>query len=289
MISSSASQKFDLKKCYKEAENLAARHYENFPVISYFLPKKFRSHVAVIYQFARTADDFADEGKLTAEERIHLLDEFENDFKNCKKNIFKNGFWFVLNDTIEKFNLSRDNFFNLLKAFKQDVSKIRYENFGELSGYCSNSANPVGRIMLELFNIRDEKAFEYSDLICSALQLANFWQDVSVDIKKNRIYIPLDEIKKFNVSEQQILNEKYSKNFKNLLKYQCERTERMFDEGKKLIPYLSGKFKFQIKMTVSGGKKILQKIKCSDYDVFKQRPKLSKKDYLVLFLKTLFN
>jgi phytoene synthase len=277
------TRQFD--RAYSEALKLAENHYENFPVISYFLPKKLKKYVAVIYQFARAADDFADEGDHSPEKRLELLNEYEQDFINSENGIFKNEFWKILNDTILVNDLSRQHFLNLIKAFKQDVIKNRYSNFEELLDYCSNSANPVGRIMLELFDIRDADSLKYSDDICTALQLTNFYQDVSIDILKGRIYLPLDEMKHFNVSESIIGVNEYSYDFGKFMKFQVERAEKMFGDGENLIVRLRGKFRFQIKMTISGGRSILKKIENNNYNVQAIRPVLLKKDYLYLFLR----
>lgn len=276
-----------LKKSYDDALRLAESHYENFPVVSYFLPKRLCKHVAVVYRFARTADDFADEGNLTTNERIELLDNFENDFREAMENGVPNDFWNSLSETVKKNNLTHQYFIDLLKAFKQDVNKKRYPNFAELLDYCRNSANPVGRVMLEFVGIREESLIEYSDNICSALQLANFWQDVSVDIRKGRIYIPEDDLSNFNVPEDDIKYLRMSGNFAELMKFQVERTKRMFDSGEKLLKHLDGRFRLQIKMTISGGRAILNKIEKLNYNVLNTRPELSKKDYLYLFLKSI--
>lgn len=274
---------------YEKALKLASSHYENFPVVSLLIPSRIRKDVAIIYWFARTADDFSDEGNLSAAERLRKLESFEAEFNSLLHYEPKNEFEAALKETIIMKNLSKDNFLNLLKAFKQDVTKKRYENFNEVLDYCYNSANPVGRILLELFKIRDEKAFHYSDKICTALQITNFIQDTKIDFKKGRIYYPADEMTRFGVNEKMFEENEISLNLKKLIEFSVERTQKLFDEGKGILNYLSGRFRYEIAWTIKGGEEILHKIRGADFDVFKQRPYLLKSDYLKLFLKSFFN
>ncbi|MBU2492575.1 MAG: squalene synthase HpnC [Bacteroidetes bacterium] len=276
----------EIETAYKNASIYAANHYENFPVVSIFIPKRLRKHIAVIYQFARMADDIADEGNNTASERIKKLNSFEIDFAESLKNNFKNDFWAALKNTIDEKNLTPKYFYDLLKAFKQDVDIKKYASYNDVLNYCRYSANPVGRLILELFEIRDEKLNKYSDNICTALQLTNFYQDISIDIKKGRIYIPLDEMKKFDVDENVFVQKDNNVNFKELLRYQVERTRVLFTEGKKLIQFLPLRLRFEISWTVLGGEKILEKIENLDFNVLNYRPKLKKTDYIILMLKS---
>ena len=273
---------------YEQALMLAKSHYENFPVVSVLIPSQLRKHVAIIYWFARTADDLADEGNLSNEERIRRLDTFENEFKLCLVNEAKTNFGAALKQTIISKKLSSENFFNLLKAFKQDVIKKRYNNFDEVLDYCSNSANPVGRILLELFNIRNDKAFFYSDKICTALQITNFIQDTKIDYQKGRIYYPLDEIQLFQVDEKVFEMNGNNLNLKQLIEFSVNRTQNLFNEGKPILEFLSGRFKHEIAWTINGGEEILRKIRGADFDVISRRPKLSKSDYIRIFIKSLF-
>jgi squalene synthase HpnC len=267
---------------------LAKDHYENFPVASFLLPKYYRKDVAIVYWFARTADDLADEGKLDSESRLIELDKFEREFEKSLKGKSKNFNFNQLADVIAKRNLTTQYFYDLLSAFKQDVEKKNYENFIELLDYCKRSANPVGRILLELFNIIEKEAIISSDKICTALQLTNFYQDTIIDIKKGRNYYPIDEMKMFNVTQNMFELEQNNPNIKELLKHNVQRTQTLFDEGKNLLKYLNGRFKFEIKWTIAGGEKILDKIRKNDYNVFLQRPKLSKIDFILLFVTNIF-
>lgn len=271
---------------YREAITVAKTHYENFPVVSFLIPRNVRKHVAIIYWFARTADDFSDEGNFSNSQRLHELQTFENNLRGLLIGPPESNLEAALKETIITKKLSPENFFNLLKAFKQDVDKNRYENFKEVLDYCSNSANPVGRILLELFNIKDEKAFYYSDKICTALQITNFIQDSLLDYQKGRIYFPLDEMKKFEVDEKVFEMSGINPNFKKLIEFSVDRVQNYFNEGKSLLEFLSGRFKYEIAWTIKGGEEILNKIRGADFDIFTKRATLTKTDYLKLCIKS---
>jgi squalene synthase HpnC len=273
---------------YNDAVILTENHYENFPVASFLIPKRLRRDVAIIYWFARTADDLADEGNYTAEERLKQLNSFEERLCSLLKGSFNSHFESALFETIKNNNLHPEYFFDLLSAFKQDVTKNRYSDFNELLDYCRRSANPVGRLMLQLFKIKDEAADSASDKICTALQLTNFYQDVHKDYGKGRIYFPQEELDRFNVAETDFQNSSASRNFKDMLKFNIDRAETMFDEGRLLLNFLDGRIYWEIKLTLLGGKEILKRIKRSGYDVFKFSPKLKKSDFIKIFLKSIY-
>lgn len=272
----------DIELAYQEALNFAKSHYENFPVISYLLPKSIRKDVAITYQFARQADDIADEGDITSEERFHQLAEFRNSLIQSLEGNPSNKFWAALAQTIKDKKLTSSNFLKLLTAFEQDVTKNRYNDFAELQNYCDNSANPVGRIILELHGIFDAEAIQYSDSVCTALQLTNFYQDVSIDIQRNRIYIPNNELQNFSISENVFLLKDINVNFINLMQFQIERAEKLFDDGSNLLIKLPWRLKRQIAWTIKGGEAILKKIRNNNFDVLNYRPTLSKKDFIKL-------
>jgi phytoene synthase len=281
-----------LKKKFKNLDKnnsiFIKNHYENFPVASFLIPKYYRKDIAIVYWFARTADDIVDEGNYESEKRLELLNKFEADFKNSLKGIYDNFYFKILSKTIKENELTEINFLNLISAFRQDVIKKRYESYIEVLNYCARSANPVGRILLELFKVDSSETIIYSDNICTALQLTNFLQDTSIDFKKGRIYYPLDELRMFLATEKMFeLNEK-NPNIKALIKHNVDRTQVLFDQGKNLLKFLSGRFKFEIKWTISGGEKILSMIRKNDYDVFSKRPKLNKFNFIALFIKNVF-
>ena len=219
--------------------------------------------------------------------RIENLELYEDQLKKCLDGEFENDFWLALNNTIVHFKLTPKHFFDLLSAFKQDVIKSRYKTYDEVIDYCKRSANPVGKIILELFGIREDELFTYSDAICTALQLTNFYQDIEIDYCKNRIYLPTEEMEKFGVELNQFELKQNNTNFEKLQKYQVERTRKLFEEGKKLLGKLPLNLKLQIKMTILGGENILDKIEKINYNVFNRRPILSKIDYAIIFLKGL--
>jgi len=276
------------EKFYDRVIYFAKTHYENFPVVSFLIPKELQKHVAVIYWFARTADDIADEGNLSEVQRLKQLDEFENNFTKSLNGNPQNDFEFALVHTIKEKNLTPSYFYNLLKAFKQDVVKKRYENFDEVLEYCKHSANPVGRLILELYDIRNEKVFQLSDKICTALQLTNFYQDLQVDFQKGRIYLPKDEMQKFGVGEKSFELKENSLNLQNLLRHSIRRTEKMFKEGRGLLKHLNARLKFEIGWTILGGETILRKIKEINYNTINIRPKLSQANHLLLAVKAIF-
>ena len=271
---------------YSQAIKLAKSHYENFPVVSFLIPGNLKKDVAIIYWFARTADDFADEGNFSQSERLNKLHAFEDRLSVLLRSQPENNLEAALKQTIVTRKLNSENFFNLLKAFRQDVVKNRYKNFSEVLAYCSNSANPVGRIMLELLNIRDNKAFYYSDKICTALQITNFIQDTQVDYQKGRIYYPLDEMERFEVDEKVFEMNRINLNLKKLIEFSVNRVQDYFNEGKSLLEFLSGRFKYEIAWTIKGGEEILNKIRGADFDIFTKRASLTKIDYLKLFIKS---
>ena len=276
----------NLISAYNESIIFAKSHYENFPVVSFLIPKHLRKHIAVIYRFARQADDIADEGNLSVDERNEQMNNYEDEFKNSLEGKFASPFCMALEATIKELNLTTDYFTDLIKAFRQDITKTRYKKFKEVLDYCKCSANPVGRLILELFNIRNDKTNEYSDYICTALQLTNFYQDFSLDFKKDRIYIPEDEMAAFNISESNIKQGENKFNFAALIQFQVRRAKQMFSNGYNLIPYLPKRLKYEIGLTVLCGEKILAKIEENNYNVLNNRPVLSKKDYTWLIFKT---
>ena len=276
------------KTVEKQVLELAKNHYENFPVASFLIPKDLRKDISIVYWFARTADDLADEGNFSDKERLKNLDDFENEFSRSLLEKSNNNFFIILNETIKNKKLNPQNFYDLLSAFKQDVFKKRYKDFDEVLDYCRRSANPVGRIILDLNNIKIDDSYKFSDKICTALQLSNFYQDTLIDYQKERIYYPQDEIKLFNVTENMFEIKENNEHISALVKHNVERTQRLFDEGKSLLKYLNGRLKIEIKWTIAGGEVILNKIKKNNYNVFNTRPKLSKLNYFSILVQSIF-
>ena len=278
---------------FKYCEEIAKKHYENFPVASLLMPKDKRKYVYAIYAFARAADDFADEPGIEGGQakRLSLLNEWNQKLVDCYNGKAYDPIFIALSKTVTDCNIPAEPLENLLKAFKQDVVKNRYENFDEVLAYCKNSANPVGRLVLMIFGSHDEKLFELSDKICTALQLTNFWQDVKIDLKKDRIYLPAEDMKKFGYSFDELFEIKLDQNFIELMKFECDRTELLFNEGKELLELTSKdknlkKLSKELKLTWLGGTGILNKIREIDYDVFNKRPSISALDKIKIFVKS---
>lgn len=272
----------------KSSLKLASNHYENFPVASIFLPKKLRGPIALIYAFARQADDFADEGDLSPAQRLFLLNEFkiEMDRIQAKKKP-QTDLFVALSSMISSHNLPLDPFYDLLSAFSQDVTKTRYENFGEIMTYCRWSANPIGRLLLRLYGEDSPKNIGMADAICSALQLINFLQDIAIDIQKNRIYLPLDELKHYKVTETQIKHQDNSGTWSLMMEFQINRARKLLQAGAPLGLVLQGRIGFEMRMMIAGGERISKKLHQAHGDIFNHRPVLNKKDWCYMFYRAL--
>jgi phytoene synthase len=249
-------------------------HYENFPVASLLLPRELREPVGVIYRFARTADDFADEGNDVPAARLEKLQGYSLELEGISSGKAPETPLFAdLGRIIREHALPLPPFHDLLDAFSQDVVKTRYADFSEVLDYSRRSANPVGRLLLRLFRKDSPENVKFSDNICSALQLINFWQDVRIDFEtKNRIYLPQDDMRRFGVGEEHLRQHLCDPAFQDLMRYQVDRTRRMMLEGKALIENLEGRFRLEIAITVQGGLRILEKLEWARYDMFRRRP-----------------
>lgn len=286
-----AASSYSTAEAFAYCERLAKSHYENFPVGSWLIPKSRRKHVYSIYAFARTGDDFADEGYetsgLTEAERLAALDDWQQKLEDCYAGRTDHPVFVALGATIKELNLPIHLLSDLLSAFKQDVTKHRYASFDEVLDYCTRSANPVGRLILLLFNYRDEQLHRLSDYICTALQLANFWQDVSVDIGKNRVYLPEDEMARFGVSIDDLRQSRFSESYAALLKFQVDRTWEIFKQGRPLPEAVSGRLKYELRLTWFGGTRILERIEELGYDTLNRRPTISTFDKLRILARTI--
>jgi squalene synthase HpnC len=285
-----------LEESYAYCTRLATSHYENFPV-GRLVPHHLRRHVHAIYAFARHADDFADEGylhsnsvntqqPLSVESRLEALENWQQELIHRDQST--HPVFIALNQTILEYQLPESLFTDLLSAFKQDVVQSRYSTFDEVIDYSSRSANPIGRLVLHLHRQASAEALAASDKICTALQITNFWQDVSIDILKDRIYLPLDDLSRFDISERQILTQTAPlPSYKALLHFQVDRAHRWFQEGLPLIQMLPWPLNFEIALTWHGGKRILEKIEAIDYNTLNYRPKLRKTDIPLLLIRAL--
>lgn len=264
-------------------------HYENFPVASLILPARLRAPVKAIYAFARTADDFADEGDHPAEWRLARLAEYHAHLDALERGeTVDHPVFRALAPHIRAHRLPFPLFHDLLAAFEQDCSKTRYADFGEVMGYCRRSANPIGRLLLALYGDTDQKHLAWSDGVCSALQLINFLQDVAADWRKGRVYLPQDEMAKFGVSEKQIAEGRVDALWQQFMKTQIERTRKMLQAGAPLGRALPGRIGLETRLVILGGSRILEKLHACQGDVFQQRPVLGAGDWPGLLWKALF-
>ncbi|HSB48076.1 MAG TPA: squalene synthase HpnC [Burkholderiales bacterium] len=267
---------------------MGVAHYENFPVGSLLLPRKFRGPIALIYRFAREADDLADEGELPAPARLEQLEHFREQLRRIERGLSPDIPWFAaLAAAIREHNLPVAAFADLLSAFAQDVTQKRYADFAGVLDYCRRSANPVGRLLLHLFRSTSEPNFSWSDSICSALQLVNFWQDVAIDFAKGRVYLPQDEMKRYGVSEQHIAGRRCDDAWRALMQSQIDRARGMLKAGEPLGRALPGRVGLEIRATVQGGLRILEKLESAHCDMFNRRPVLKWQDWPLILARAL--
>ncbi len=252
------------------------------------MPARLRAAVGVIYRFARSADDYADEGDALPAERLASLQAYRSELDRIASSRSPETALFAdVARIVRDHELPLAPFYDLLSAFSQDVIKARYASFEELLDYCSRSANPVGRLMLHLFGAADAPNLRQSDAICSSLQLINFWQDVAIDWKKDRVYLPLDEMAHFGVTEAHIGQALSDTAWRELITFQMDRTRSMMMSGAPLGRELPGRFGLEIRITVRGGLAILDKLESANCDMFRHRPVLRWHDWPFLFLRAL--
>src|SRR5438876_3780023 len=261
-------------------------HYENFPVASLLLPKRLRSPVEIIYRFARSADDIADEGADTDDVRLRRLSDYQRSLERIAAGeIPAEPLFADVARIVREHALPLALFGDLIDAFAQDVTKKRYADFAELLDYCRRSANPVGRLLLHLFKRTSETDLAGSDAVCSALQLINFWQDVELDFAKGRIYLPQDEMARHAVSERHIAEQRCDSAWRALMAFQVDRSRAMILSGQPLARSLPGRIGLEIRATIQGGLRILEKIEQANYDVFRRRPVLRAFDWPLLLFR----
>ncbi len=266
---------------------MSVDHYENFPVASILLPRRIRRAVEVIYNFARQADDIADEGDMPSAERLAKLDEFRAGLLRIEADEAPQTALFeALGDIVRKYQLPIQLLHDLLDAFSQDVVKKRYANFDELLDYCRRSANPVGRLLLHLYGEATPQNLLYADQICTSLQLINFWQDVQKDYAMARIYLPQDEMVRFGVSEAQIAAGRADKAWQELMQFQVERARAMMKNGAPLGTILGGRIGLEMRLIIAGGNRILTKLDNVQYDMFQRRPVLRAYDWIIMLFRS---
>jgi squalene synthase HpnC len=258
-------------------------HYENFPVASLLIPARLRPAVEAIYAWARCADDLADEGVVAPEQRLSALADMQSDLYRIEQGLVpEQAVAQRLAPMVTQYHLPIGLFHDLLSAFMQDVTTLRYAHFEQVRDYCRRSADPVGRLMLHLYGTVSPENLAHSDAICTGLQLANFWQDVAIDWQKNRVYLPQDSLQQFGVSEGQIAAGVVDTAWKNLMRHEVQRTRSLLESGSPLALLLPGRLGWELRLVIQGGLRILQRIEQVDYDVFRQRPTLKKTDWAVM-------
>ncbi len=273
-----------VRSAYDRCARIAREHYENFPVASLLLPGGARRHVAAIYAFARQADDFADEPEY-AGRRLELLAGWRGKLVRAERGDADDDIFIALADTLASHQLPVSLLHDLLSAFEQDVRVTSYETFADLMEYCRLSANPVGRLVLHLFDRTEEPLLTASDAICSALQLANFWQDIALDLDKGRCYIPREDQRRFGCDEAAIRTRTVSPAFTELMRFQIERTRLLFAQGDALPRQVGGRLGFELRLVILGGGRVLDRIERVGCDIFTRRPALSRADWGRLALR----
>jgi squalene synthase HpnC len=262
---------------------MAVNHYENFPVASILLPAHLRPAVKAIYAFARSADDIADEGDATPTQRLAALTAYELELSRIETGQpGQNPMFVALAHTIAAHQLPLTPLRDLLSAFKQDVTTKRYADFSTLLDYCRRSANPVGTLMLHLYQQATPDNLRDADAICSALQLINFWQDAAIDWDKQRIYLPLEDLARFRVTEQHLATANTDRNWQALMQFEISRARALMLSGAGLAQRLPGRIGWELRMVVQGGLRILERLEQIDGDVFRQRPKLAWRDWMLI-------
>jgi squalene synthase HpnC len=271
---------------YTACIRLARAHYENFPVASWMLPRESRPHIAAIYAFARTADDFADEGDRTPEARLALLNDWEARLVGAARGRVSDdtsdyGLIFrALAETMRTFDLGPEPFSALLSAFRQDVITRRYERWDDLLDYCRRSANPIGQLVLRVTRHEGRDLLRYSDAVCTALQLANFWQDLARDWLKGRLYVPRELTQAVGADEADLARGYVSREWQSALQEASRRTRMLFEAGRPLPSLVRGRLRWELRATWLGGLRILARTEAAHFDVFTRRPVLGWRDGL---------
>jgi len=270
-----------LEEAREYCARLARSHYENFSVASWFLPRRLRQHFFNVYAYCRISDDLGDEVGDTAAS-LELLDQWQHELDACYEGTPKHPVFVALAETVRQFDIPKHEFSDLLTAFRQDQTVTRFDTFNSVLAYCHYSANPVGHLVLYLCGYRDAERQRLSDFTCTALQLANFWQDVSVDCDKGRIYLPLEDLRRFNVSESDIEQKQNTPAFCAMMKFEVDRARDWFRQGLPLVERVDRELAVDLDLFSRGGLEILNAIAGQDYAVLGNRPAISKPRKLAL-------
>ncbi len=273
-----------LEEARAYCERLAKSHYENFSVATWFLPRHLHQHFYNVYAYCRISDDLGDEVG-NPQQSLELLDEWEAELNACYAGSPRHPVFVALSETVKQCAIPRHEFSDLLIAFRQDQTVKRYETFQDVLDYCRYSANPVGHLVLYLCGYNDQERRQLSDYTCTALQLANFWQDVSVDYGKGRIYLPLEDLRRFGVSGDDIAQRRATPQFIELMKFEVGRAREWFERGLPLIKKVDRALAIDLELFSRGGQEILNAIERQGFDVLRARPEISKSRKLLLVLR----
>ena len=265
-------------------ERLAKSHYENFSVATWFLPRRLRQHFYNVYAYCRISDDLGDEVG-NPQQSLELLDQWEGQLNSCYAGSPKHPVFVALKETVEQFGIPKYEFSDLLIAFRQDQTVSRFETFDDVLGYCRYSANPVGHLVLYLCGYGDPGRQQLSDYTCTALQLANFWQDVFVDYGKGRIYLPLEDLRRFGATGDDIAQRRATPEFVAMMKFEVERAREWFERGLPLLKMVDRALAVDLELFSRGGQEILNAIERQGFDVLRSRPVISKPRKLMLVLR----
>ncbi len=265
---------------------LATHHYENFHVVSFLLPKNLHQDFYNVYSFCRWADDLGDEIGDT-HESLRLLSWWRSELQAMYRGQTGHPVFVALKDTVDRHVIPIEPFDRLIRAFEQDQTVTRYANFDEVFAYCVNSANPVGHLVLYLCGYRDPERQALSDFTCTGLQLANFWQDIRVDLEKNRVYLPLNLLEKHGYTVDELFEGKEDKRFRDIMQEAVAVADDLFHKGLPLIKTLNRRLALDIDLFSRGGMRILEKIKDQNYNVLRRRPHISKAERVVLLIQCL--
>ena len=270
-----------VEEAYARCARLARTHYENFTVGSWLLPRDKRPHIYAIYAYCRGVDDLGDEHD---GDRPGALDAWERDLLRCYDGTPRHPYMIALQQTIREFDIPREPFLRLVEANRIDQTSTRHATYEDLENYCRHSANPVGHLVLYVFGYRDEERQRLADYTCTALQLANFWQDVSRDYAMGRVYIPEEDMRRFGYTEEMLADRMFNSRFRDLMRFEVERARDLFRRGYRLIETLEGRLKLDVALFSLGGMKVLDAIERPGFDVLGRRPRLSKAARLRLML-----
>ncbi|HEV2961666.1 MAG TPA: squalene synthase HpnC [Candidatus Angelobacter sp.] len=264
-----------LREAQDYCAQLARSHYENFSVATWFLPKLLRQHFFNVYAYCRISDDLSDEVG-DPQQSLELLGQWEKELDACYAGAPRHPVFVALAETVRQFSIPQHEFSDLLIAFRQDQTVTRFETFDHLLGYCKYSANPVGHLVLYLCGYSDAERQQLSDCTCTALQLANFWQDIAVDYEKGRIYLPLEDLRRFGVSPEDIAQRRATTHFIGMMKFEVEQAREWFARGLPLIKKVNKELAIDLELFSRGGQEILNAIEGQGFDVLSRRPAISK-------------